>query len=99
MFHVFIDCIIFSIPVFRILLTAEKIPRGWRLSSLEDVANHQEKVRNLLQSHPWPWPWNPKWGIYKLSNGRIHGPGYNFLVKRDSVPCRAMLVQNIGSGK
>ena len=73
------------------LTRAEAIPYGWRLASIQDVAEHGEDAKSAISL---------EWGICTLADGRIKGPGYDFAVERGSFfDLGHKLVANISFGK
>ena len=49
----------------------DEIPIGWRLASVQDVREHETEAHAAIK---------PIWAIYALSDGEIHGSGYNFKI-------------------
>ena len=50
----------------------DEIPIGWRLASVQDVREHETEAHAAINI--------TLWGIFALSDGEIHGPGYNFKI-------------------
>ena len=51
----------------------EKIPSDWRLASMQDVNKHEKEAHAALKL---------RWGIYTLSDGKIHGSGNKYRVEK-----------------
>ena len=56
----------------------EIIPSGWSLASIQDVTEHQEEAHKAIRIM------NMDWAICTLVDGKISGPGYNFVVEKGS---------------
>ena len=72
----------------------EIIPSGWSLASIQDVTEHQKKARNAIRIM------GMEWAVCTLVDGKISGPGYNFVVEKGSFfDLGHKLIMNKQSGK
>ena len=68
----------------------EKIPSGWRLASIQDVNKHEKEAHAALRL---------KWGIYRLSDGKMHGSGNKYKIEKSiEIGLGHKLVINKGPG-
>ena len=65
--------------MFRTVASEEKIPIGWRLSTVNDVKLHQQESRDAINLPL-------KWSIYMMSDGKISGSGYDYEVEYGNFP-------------